>query len=186
VPPVTVVTECLAAGCRNESETRLDGFPLLLDKHYTETNSGNILILRKVKCSWYLHTDRLCSEHTVLSFEWIFWVTKIKEMKCCEMFIFISVDKHVHILRRNCLLKQVIEGKIVGRTDVTGRWKRRRTQLLDALIYKKRENTGNWKSKNWIALCGELPVARQTTERMNETYVFYWATRNTLMYSVHE
>jgi len=31
-------------------KTRLDGFPLLLDKRYTETNSGNILILRKVKC----------------------------------------------------------------------------------------------------------------------------------------
>jgi len=50
VPPVIVVTECLAAGCRNEGETRLDAFPLFLDKRYTETNSGNILILRKVKC----------------------------------------------------------------------------------------------------------------------------------------
>jgi hypothetical protein len=31
-----------------------------------------------------------------------------------------------HILRRNCLLKQVIEGKIKGRIEVTGRRGRRR------------------------------------------------------------
>jgi hypothetical protein len=34
-----------------------------------------------------------------------------------------------HILRRNCLLKQVIEGKIKGRIEVT----RRRKKLLDDL-----------------------------------------------------
>jgi hypothetical protein len=39
------------------------------------------------------------------------------------MLIIIPVDKHkhVHILRRNCLLKHVIEGKIDGRIDVTER-----------------------------------------------------------------
>jgi hypothetical protein len=31
-----------------------------------------------------------------------------------------------HILRRNCLLKHVIEGKIEGRAGVTGRRRRRR------------------------------------------------------------
>jgi hypothetical protein len=31
-----------------------------------------------------------------------------------------------HILRRNCLLRQVIEGKIKGRIEVTGRRGRRR------------------------------------------------------------
>jgi hypothetical protein len=35
-----------------------------------------------------------------------------------------------HILRRNCLLKQVIEGKIKGEIEVTGR---RRRKLLDDL-----------------------------------------------------
>jgi hypothetical protein len=54
------------------------------------------------------------------------------------MLIFISLDKHVHILRRNCLLKHVIEGKIEGRIDVTGRRERRRKHLLDALIKKER------------------------------------------------
>ena len=38
-----------------------------------------------------------------------------------------------HILRRNCLLKQVIEGKIKGETDVTRRRGRRRKKLLDDL-----------------------------------------------------
>ena len=38
-----------------------------------------------------------------------------------------------HILRRNCLLKHVIEGKIVGTIEVTGRQGRRRKQLLSGL-----------------------------------------------------
>jgi hypothetical protein len=36
-----------------------------------------------------------------------------------------------HTLRRNCFLKRVIEGKIEGRIEVTGRRGRRRRQLLD-------------------------------------------------------
>jgi hypothetical protein len=38
-----------------------------------------------------------------------------------------------HILRRNCLLKEVIEGKIKGRIEVTRRRGRRRKKLLDDL-----------------------------------------------------
>ena len=38
-----------------------------------------------------------------------------------------------HILRRNCLLKQVIEGKIKGEMEATRRRGRRRTKLLDDL-----------------------------------------------------
>ena len=38
-----------------------------------------------------------------------------------------------HILRRNCLLKQVIEGKIKGRIEVARRQGRRRKKLLDDL-----------------------------------------------------
>ena len=38
-----------------------------------------------------------------------------------------------HILRRNCLLKQVIEGKIKGQKEVTRRQGRRRKKLLDYL-----------------------------------------------------
>jgi hypothetical protein len=38
-----------------------------------------------------------------------------------------------HILRRNCLLKEVIEGKIKGRIEVTRRRGRRCKKLLDDL-----------------------------------------------------
>ena len=38
-----------------------------------------------------------------------------------------------HILRRNCLLKRVIEGKIKGEVEVTRRRGRRRKKLLDHL-----------------------------------------------------
>jgi hypothetical protein len=41
-----------------------------------------------------------------------------------------------HILRRNCLLQQVIERKIKGGVEVTGRRGRRHRKLLDDL--KKR------------------------------------------------
>jgi hypothetical protein len=45
-----------------------------------------------------------------------------------------------HILRRNCLLKHVIEGKLEERIEMTGR---RRKQLLDDLKEKRRY----WKLK---------------------------------------
>jgi hypothetical protein len=38
-----------------------------------------------------------------------------------------------HILRTNCLLRQVIEGKIKGGIEVRGRRGRRRRKLLDDL-----------------------------------------------------
>ena len=38
-----------------------------------------------------------------------------------------------HILRRNCLLQRVIEGKIQGGIEVTGRQGRRRRKVLNGL-----------------------------------------------------
>jgi hypothetical protein len=46
-----------------------------------------------------------------------------------------------HTLRRNYLLKRIIEGKIKGRIEVTGKLGKRRKQLLDDLV--KRQHTGN-------------------------------------------
>jgi hypothetical protein len=46
-----------------------------------------------------------------------------------------------HILRRNYLLKHVIEGKIEGKIEVTGRRGRRPTHLQDDL----KEKRGYWK-----------------------------------------
>ena len=42
-----------------------------------------------------------------------------------------------HMLRRNCLLQQVIEGKIKGRIEVTRRRRRRCKKLLDDLKDRK-------------------------------------------------
>jgi hypothetical protein len=44
-----------------------------------------------------------------------------------------------HILHRNCLLRQVIDGKIKGEIEVTGRRERRSGKLLDDL--RKGEDT---------------------------------------------
>jgi hypothetical protein len=48
-----------------------------------------------------------------------------------------------HILRRNCLPKHVIQGKIEGGIEMTGRQGRRRKQLLDDPVEKR----GYWKLK---------------------------------------
>jgi hypothetical protein len=60
-----------------------------------------------------------------------------------------------HILHRNCLIKFVIEGKIEGRIQVTGRRGKRCKQLLDDL----KEMRGCWKLKE-EALDRTLRVTR--------------------------
>jgi hypothetical protein len=65
-----------------------------------------------------------------------------------------------HILRRNCLLKHVIEEKLEGRIEMTGRRGRRRKQLLYDLKEKKRY----WKLKEEALdrTCGELALEEAT------------------------
>jgi hypothetical protein len=74
-----------------------------------------------------------------------------------------------HTLRRNYLLKHVIEGKLEGRIEMIGRRGRRCKQLLDGLKEKRRY----WKLKQealqrtmWRTRFGRGcgPVVRQTTE----------------------
>jgi len=79
-----------------------------------------------------------------------------------------------HILRRHCLPQRVIEGKIQGGIEVTGRQGRRRRKLLDYI--KKRRGSSHLKEKAldrtmWRARFGRGfgPVVRQTTKLMNET-----------------
>ena len=48
------------------------------------------------------------------------------------MCFFCAINLYIK-LRRNCLLKQVIEEKIKGEMDVRGRWGRRCKKLLDNL-----------------------------------------------------
>jgi hypothetical protein len=75
----------------------------------------------------------------------------------------------VHILRRNRLRKQVIEGKIKGETEVTRRRRRRRKKLLDDL--KDRRGYSRLKEEAldrtvWRTRFGRdfRHVVRQTTE----------------------
>jgi hypothetical protein len=75
-------------------------------------------------------------------------------------------------LRRNCLLQQVIEGKIKGGIEVTGRRGRRRRKLLDDI--KKRRGYSHLKEEAldrtvWRAGFGRGvgPIVRQTAKRMN-------------------
>ena len=78
-----------------------------------------------------------------------------------------------HILRRNCLLKQVIEGKIKGEMEVTRRRGRRCRKLLDDL--KDRRGYSHLKKEAldrtvWRNRFGGHfeSVVRQNTEWMNE------------------
>ena len=74
-----------------------------------------------------------------------------------------------HILRRNCFLKQVIEGMIKEEMDVTRRRGRRRKKLLDDL--KNRRGYSHLKEKALDRTMGRNrfgggfgPVVRQNTE----------------------
>jgi len=80
------------------------------------------------------------------------------------------------ILCRNCLLKQVIEGKIKGEMEVARRRGRRRKKLLDDLkdrrgyTHLKEEALDRTMWRNRFGR-GFGPVVRQNTERMN-LYVY--------------
>jgi hypothetical protein len=74
-----------------------------------------------------------------------------------------------YILRRNCLLQRVNEGKIQGRIEVTGRQGRRRSKLLHDL--KERRGYSHLKEEAlnrtmWRARFarGFGTIVRQTTE----------------------
>ena len=74
-----------------------------------------------------------------------------------------------YILRRNCLLQRVIEEKIQGGIEVTGRRGRRRRKLLDD--FKERRGYSHLKEEAldrtmWTARFGRGfgPVVRQTAK----------------------
>jgi hypothetical protein len=78
-----------------------------------------------------------------------------------------------HILCRNCLLEQVIEGKIRGGIEVTGRRGRRRRKLLDDL--KERRGYSHLKEEAldctmWRACFGR---------GFGPTYHIFWTFRET-------
>jgi hypothetical protein len=76
---------------------------------------------RMVKISW---TDHVRNEEILL---------RVKEQRNILHEIKRKANWTGHILHRNCLLQQVIEGKIKGGIEVTGRRGRRCRKLLDDL-----------------------------------------------------
>ena len=74
-----------------------------------------------------------------------------------------------HILRRNCLLKQAIEGKIKGEMEMSRRRGRRRKKLLDGLkdrrgyshLKEEALNRTMWRNRFGV---GFEPVVRRNTE----------------------
>jgi hypothetical protein len=81
-----------------------------------------------------------------------------------------------HILRRNCLLQQVIEGKTKGGIELKGRRGRRRRKLLDDL--KERRGHSDLKeealdSTMWRARFGSGfgPIVRQAAKGINEIII---------------
>jgi hypothetical protein len=80
-------------------------------------------------------------------------------------------------LHRKCLLQQVIEGKIKGGIEVTGRWGRRWRKLLDDA--KERREYSHLKEEAldctmWTACfeTGVGAVVRQTAKLNNESWYY--------------
>jgi hypothetical protein len=117
---------------------------------------------------WYIHTDHVRNYEVLL---------RVKE----PSNILHEVSKRKanwigHILRRNCLLQRVIEGKIEGDIEVRVRRGRRRRKLLDEL--KHRRGYCHMKEEAlsrtiWRAGFGRGfgPVVRQTPKWMNVTFL---------------
>jgi hypothetical protein len=113
---------------------------------------------KKKKISW---TDHVRNKDILL---------RVKEQRniLCEICKW-KANWIGHILRRNCLLQQVTEGKIQGRIEVTGRQGRRRRKLLDDLmergVYSHLKEEALDRTM-WRARFGRGfgPVVRQTTK----------------------
>jgi len=70
-----------------------------------------------------------------------------------------------HILRKNCLLQQVIEGKIKGEIEMTGRRGRRRRKLLVDLKERRGHSFEGGSSRSHYvesSLCKRLWTCRKT------------------------
>ena len=116
---------------------------------------------------------RMCN-NTWRKMEKISWIDHVRNE---EVLLRVNERRNIlrkanwigHILRRNCLLKHVIEGKIKGEMDVTRRRGRRRKMLLDDLkdrrgySHLKEEALDRTMWRNRFG-GGFGPVVRQNTE----------------------
>jgi hypothetical protein len=96
----------------------------------------------------------------------ILWNMTYSRSQGGEEYLTNNINTEGSSLRRNCVLKHVIEGKIEGRIGVTGRRGKRCKQLRMTL--RKGDVTGLWKLKHWIARFGKgyRSVVRETRELM--------------------
>jgi hypothetical protein len=84
-------------------------------------------------------------------------------------------------LRRNCLLRQFIEGKIKGAIEVTGRRGTRRRKLVNDLKERKacshlKEEAPDHTMRRARFGRGFGPVVRQTNKSINEFKAFRYET----------
>ena len=117
---------------------------------YLRNKPVNCKILSITVCFVDSWTFRKVDKKYLKSFQmWCWRIEKITWTECVtneEVLHRVKEEKNIahtvnrrklkwigHILRRNCLLHQVIEGKIKGGIEVTGRRGRRRRKLLDEL-----------------------------------------------------
>ena len=126
------------------------------DQKYLE--SSEMWCWRRIKISW---TDQVRNEDVLL---------RVNEQRNILHEIRKRKANWIgHILRRNCLVKQVMEGKIKGEMEVTRRRRRRRKKLLDDLkdrrgySHLKEEALDRTMWRNRIRR-GFGPVVRQNTE----------------------
>jgi hypothetical protein len=131
--------------------------------HKSTTNTGGVTLqyythqlhCMRGKCIWVTNyikspnSDTVINHTATLIFHYMPEKDGEDQLDCsCEKWRSVTVNEQRnilheiikrkanwigHILRRNCLLKQVTEGKIKGEIEVTGRWGRRRKKLLDDL-----------------------------------------------------
>jgi hypothetical protein len=157
--------------CTREMKSRIAVAKAAFNKKKTLFTSKLDLNLRKISVKCYNWSVALCGGETwtlrkvdqkyLESFEMWCWrrmekISWTEGVRNEEVLHRVKEERNIlntikrrkanwigHILRRNCLLKLVIEGKLEGRTEMTERRGRRRKELLDDLMEKRRY----WKLK---------------------------------------
>jgi len=143
---------------------RIESHLLVMSKYVSLLFETNHLFLRILMWTSYREMRKTFYLFFILNL--LFWFYKIFDIM--ELICFWRVYSSL-ILRRNCLLQRVIEGKIKGGIEVTGSRGRKRKKLLDDL--KERRGYSHLKEEAldramWRARFGRGfgPVVRQTTK----------------------
>jgi hypothetical protein len=117
------------------SHIKIDSNIFIYNIYTCHLDSFEIWCWRTIEISWTDHV-RIGGSDTEI----------VKKQRNMLHEIRIRKDNWIcHILRRNCLLKQVIEGNIKGGIEVKGRRGRRRRKLLDDV---KEKRGGSFRSQD--------------------------------------